>query len=102
MARDFGPAVILIRTARLETIAAIYRFVTAGLKGNRGRLAASVADRGVHLPVRTALIAAAAGLFLPGGPAGGATTGLIGESFLGEELLLAGSKGEVVPAILAG
>jgi hypothetical protein len=102
MARDFHHAASLILTAGLKTIAAVNRFVAAGLERNRSRFSASVADRGIHGPIRTAApITASTGLLFPGGPARRATTGLVGESFRFEKLLFTSGKCEIIPAILA-
>lgn len=80
-----------------ETIAAIEGAVATGLKGHPAGLAALGANGVEH----GALTAAVAGIALTSYAAGLATLGLVGKAFLREKLLLAGSKGELLAAILA-
>ena len=81
-----------------KTIAAVDGAVTAGLKGNLAGLAALGANSVKHL---TAVAAAASGAALAGITARFAALGLIGEAFLGVELLLAGGENEFLAAIFA-
>ena len=80
-----------------ETIAAVDGAVAGGLE----RHTAGLATLGAHGVKHFAGAAAITGAALLGVAAGLAALGLIGKALLGEKLLLAGSEGELVPAILA-
>ena len=80
-----------------ETIRAVNRTIRAGLEGDFAGLAATCADRIIHLTV-----AAATGrALLAGRTAGLAALGLIGETLFRVEFLLAGGEGEALSAIFA-
>lgn len=83
-----------------ETIAAVDGTVTARLKRNLAGLPAFRTDGIEHSTGAAAT--AVAGVALTGIAAGLTTLGLIGKALLCEELLLTGSKGELLTAILAG
>jgi hypothetical protein len=78
-----------------ETVAAINRAIGAGLERNLAGLSAGGADCVVHLA------ASAACILLACSSAGLAALRLVSEAFLRVKLLLAGSKGEFLAAILA-
>ena len=80
-----------------ETIAAVEGAVATGLKGHPAGLAALGANSVEH----GTLTAAVAGVALTSNAAGLAPLGLVGKALLCEKLLLAGSKGELLAAILA-
>jgi len=80
-----------------ETIAAINGAVATRLEGNLTRLSALRAY-GIEHGTRTAAIT---GVALAGATAALATLGLVIKAFFCEKLLLAGSKGELLAAILA-
>jgi hypothetical protein len=110
--RDIRSTSSAVRTARLEAVAAIDRFVAARLERHFGRLSALAAGRLEHLAwatraasVRVASVrTAAAGttLCLARGSAVGAAIGLVLEALRGEELLFACREAKGVPAINAG
>ena len=80
-----------------EAVAAVNRTVGTGLERNFAGLAATCADRIIHLTV-----AAATGrALLTGRAAVLATLGLIGETLFRVEFLLAGGEGEALSAIFA-
>ena len=96
----------LIAPARLETIAAINRLLTAGLERNHGVCAAAGADCRIHLPFGTAVESATAavaihtGLLFAGGAAGRATSRFVGETLGCKKLLFTRSKSEFLVAFL--
>ena len=81
-----------------EAIAAKNRTIVPGLEGYLAGLAALGADGVKHLTISAAVAAAAA---LAGLSAVFAALRFVGESLFGVELLLAGSKGELLSAVLA-
>ena len=80
-----------------KTVAAIDGAVSLGLK----RYAATLAALGTHGVKHRTLATSAASVALTGIAAGLTTLGLVGKAFLCEKLLLTGSKGEFLAAILA-
>jgi hypothetical protein len=83
-------------------IAAVYRLISARLKGNLSLFAALSAGGGKHLAgssIAEAAAIVAEALRSSGRAAGRTTLGLIGEAFSGEELLLFDSEGESFAAI---
>ena len=93
----FYSELILVVPLRLEALTAVHGPISAGLEGNLGGAAATVADHFVHL---TGAVAAV--LSPTGSTAGGAAAGLILEALLGEKRLLAGGENEFVAAVTAG
>ncbi len=88
---------ITILALRLEALTAVHGPVSAGLEGNLRGLSAAVADHFVHLAGAIAAVLGTAG-----GAAGRAAAGLILETLLREEFLLAGRENEFVAAVAAG
>ena len=81
-----------------ETIAAIDRTITARLKWNRAGVPA-LRTNGIEHSTLTTVVS---GVAFTGIAAGLTALRFIGKAFLREKLLLAGSKGELLAAILAG
>jgi len=82
-----------------EAIATVNRTIATGLERDRGILAAFGADHGIHLTwalavSTTAFVAACL-------TAGGATLGLVGETFRRVIRLIIRAEGEGLPAVLA-
>ena len=85
----------------LEAVTAIDGLVAAGLEGNLGGTAASIAYGAVHLTGGASpVIASAAGIALVGA-AGGAAARLVGEAFFREESLFRSGEGEFCAAVTA-
>ena len=99
------------RALLLEAVAAIHGLVTARLERNLGNAAAARACCFEHLALAAATVTAAAAATatatahargLAGLPAIRATAGLVLEALLFVELLFAGGKRELIPAVDAG
>ncbi len=84
----------------METVAAVNRTVTGRLERNLSLCTAVSAGCGIHL-TGSAVVSTGIALLLAALTAGQATARLIGETFLGEEFLLAGSEGELGATVAA-
>jgi len=85
----------------LEAVTAVDGLVTAGLEGNLGGTAASVAHGAVHLARGASpVVPSAAGVALVGA-ASGAAARLVGEALFREESLFRDSEGEFRAAVTA-
>ena len=86
-----------------EAVAAVNGTIIARAEGDLGLHSAGSAGRVVHLP-RLGVAAAAASvvLLLAGRPAFGAAARLVGEPFLGEEILLGGGENKLGAAVATG
>ena len=94
--RSFLSGVILAVLSSVKALAAVNGTILTGLERNLTFLAAGCANCVIHL----ALASVAAGC-LAGVAAGLATKRLVGETLFSIELLLSGSEGELLSAILA-
>jgi len=84
-----------------EAFVTVDRTVAAGLERDHGVLAALGADHGVHLPLASISAKSPSVLALAGAPACWAPARLVGESLLGEELLLTYREHKSLPTIPA-
>lgn len=88
-----------------EALGAVDRALTTGFERNLGLVAAGSAGSGMHnaLGAETAALTGETTILLfAGGAAAGAAAGLIGEAFLGVELLLRNGESELGATIAAG
>ena len=86
-------------TVRFEAVTAVYGTIAAGLEGNLGVAAATIADNVKHLTLGAVNVLIV--LLTASRAASGATAGLILEALVGEELLLGSGEHELIAASTA-
>jgi hypothetical protein len=89
---------VLGLTIPVEAFAAVHRAIAAGLERHLRGYAATVADHFVHLAIAAVGVLRGAAR----GAACGATAGLVLESFVSKELLLAGREHELLATVPTG